>query len=126
MGRLDQLGLDLKLSKEEEAERLDKGGDRLAHLRLALGGMIPFADGGRRLGPPVCLIFEGGGASGKGGGVKRLVAPPDPRPVRYTAHSAPTPHEKRHHYLHPLPPALPGWGGGAGGGPPLDRRRAGG
>src|SRR5947208_13114300 len=57
MGRLDQLDLSLKLSKEEEAERLETGGERLAHLRLALGGMIPFADGARRLGPPVCLVF---------------------------------------------------------------------
>src|SRR4051794_18057188 len=132
MGRLDQLGLDLKLSKEEEAERLDKGGDRLAHLRLALGGVIPFAhggggarappgprlwggggggQGGRRLGPPVCLIFEGWDASGKGGAIKRLVAHLDPRHVRYTAYSAPTPDEKRHHYLHRFAPALPGWGG---------------
>src|SRR3954449_10768798 len=38
MGRLDQLDLSLKLSKGEEAERLEIGGERLAHLRLALGG----------------------------------------------------------------------------------------
>ena len=111
MGRLDQLDLSLKLSQEEEVERLEKGGERLAHLRLALGGMIPYADGDRRLGPPVCLVFEGWDASGKGGAIKRLVAHLDPRHVRYTAYSAPTPDEKRHHYLHRFSPALPGWGG---------------
>src|SRR5689334_10872649 len=83
VGRLDQLDLSLKLSKEEEAERLEEGGERLAHLRLALGGMIPFGDGNRRLGPPVCLVFEGWDASGKGGAIKRLVAHLDPRHVRY-------------------------------------------
>ena len=111
MGHLDQLDLSLRLSKEEEAERLEKGGERLAHLRLALGGMIPFADGVRRLGPPVCLVFEGWDASGKGGAIKRLVAHLDPRHVRYAAFAAPTPDEKRHHYLHRFAPALPGWGG---------------
>src|SRR4051794_21703125 len=111
MGRLDQLDLDRKLSKDEEAERLESGGGRLAHLRLALGGMGGFADGARRLGPPVCLVFEGWDASGKGGAIKRLVAHLDPRHVRYTPYSAPTPDEKRHHYLHRFAPALPGWGG---------------
>jgi polyphosphate kinase 2 (PPK2 family) len=111
MGRLDQLDLNSKLSKDEEAERLDKGGDRLAHLRLALGGMVPYADGSRRLGPPVCLVFEGWDASGKGGAIKRMVAHLDPRHVRYVAFSAPTADEKRHHYLHRFAAALPGWGG---------------
>jgi AMP-polyphosphate phosphotransferase len=111
MGRLDDLDLTLKLSKEEEAERLAIGGERLAHLRLALGGMIPYTDGVRRLGPPVCLVFEGWDASGKGGAIKRLVAHLDPRHVRYAAFAAPTADEKRHHYLHRFAAALPGWGG---------------
>jgi hypothetical protein len=41
MGRLDELDLSLKLSDEEEAERLQAGWKRLAGLRLALGGKLP-------------------------------------------------------------------------------------
>jgi polyphosphate kinase 2 (PPK2 family) len=111
MGRLDQLDLSLKLSRAEEERRLEQGGERLAQLRLTLGGMLPFGDGERRLGPPVCLVFEGWDASGKGGAIKRLVSHLDPRHVRYAAFAAPTPDEKRHHYLHRFAPALPGWGG---------------
>ncbi|MBA2793378.1 MAG: UDP-galactose-lipid carrier transferase [Thermoleophilaceae bacterium] len=76
-------------------------------LRLALGGKL----GGPDLGPPVCVVFEGWDASGKGGAIKRLVAPLDIRHVRVAQFSAPTPDEKRHHYLWRFWPSLPGWGG---------------
>lgn len=106
------LDLTLKLSSAEQDERLEAGGDRLAQLRLALGGMLPFGgEDAPRLGPPVCLVFEGWDASGKGGAIKRLTAALDPRHVRYASYAAPTPDEKRHHYLHRFAPALPGWGG---------------
>jgi polyphosphate kinase 2 (PPK2 family) len=105
------IDLSLKLSGSEEKERLEKGGERLTQLRLALGGMQPFGDGERRLGPPVCLVFEGWDASGKGGAIKRLTAPMDPRHVRYASYAAPTPDEKRHHYLQRFWSALPGNGG---------------
>ena len=105
------IDLSLKLSREEEAARLDAGGRRLVQLRLALGGMLPFGDGEKRLGPPLCLVFEGWDASGKGGAIKRLTAQLDPRHVRYASYAAPTPDEKRHHYLHRFAPAIPGWGG---------------
>jgi AMP-polyphosphate phosphotransferase len=109
MGRLDDLDLSLSLSKEEEKERLDLGGRRLATLRLALGGKLPGYEG--MLGPPVCALFEGWDASGKGGAIKRLVAPLDPRHVRVAAAAAPTPDEKRHHFLWRFWPALAGFGG---------------
>jgi len=112
MATREGLDLALKLSSSEQHDRLDAGGDRLAQLRLALGGMLPF--GGEtetRLGPPVCLVFEGWDASGKGGAIKRLTVALDPRHVRYASYAAPTPDEKRHHYLHRFAPALPGWGG---------------
>jgi polyphosphate kinase 2 (PPK2 family) len=111
MGRLDELDLSLKLSREEEQTRLEKGGERIAQLRLTLGGALPFGDGERRLGPPLCLVFEGWDASGKGGAIKRLVSHLDPRHMRYSPYAAPTPDEKRHQYLHRFAPALPGWGG---------------
>ncbi len=121
MGRLDELDLSLKLSKEEEAERLAAGWRRLEALRLALGGKLP----GYGLGPPVCVLFEGWDASGKGGAIKRLVAPLDIRHVRVAQFAAPTPDEKRHHYLWRFWPQLPGWGGMAVLRPLLVRARAG-
>jgi polyphosphate kinase 2 (PPK2 family) len=107
VGVLDELDLSLKLSKKEEAERLDAAWVRLQQLRLTLGGLI----GKDELGPPVCVIFEGIDASGKGGAIKRLVAQVDPRHVRVVQFAAPTHDEKRHHFLWRFWPKLPGWGG---------------
>jgi polyphosphate kinase 2 (PPK2 family) len=107
MGVLDELDLSKKLSKEEEVEQLKAGWTRLTQLRLTLGGLI----GSGELGPPVCVAFEGGDASGKGGAIKRLVAPLDPRHVRVVQFAAPTHDEKRHHFLWRFWPSLPGWGG---------------
>jgi AMP-polyphosphate phosphotransferase len=107
MGRLDELDLSLKLSKDEELERLENGWARLEALRLALGGKLH----GYGLGPPVCVLFEGWDASGKGGAIRRLVRPFDLRHVRVAQFSAPTPDEKRHHYLQRFWPVLPGEGG---------------
>jgi AMP-polyphosphate phosphotransferase len=107
VGRLDQLDLSLKLSKEEEAERLEAAQDRLLALRLRLGGLT----GDGTLGPPLCVLLEGWDASGKGGAIKRLLAQLDLRHVRVVSYAAPTPHEKRHHWLWRFWPALPGWGG---------------
>jgi polyphosphate kinase 2 (PPK2 family) len=107
MGRLDEVDLSLKYSKEEGEERLDAAQERLAALRLTIGGQI----GSGKIGPPVCVIFEGWDASGKGGAIKRLVYPMDPRHVRVAQFAAPTDDEKRHHFLWRFWPALPGWGG---------------
>src|SRR6186997_15240 len=107
MGRLDEVDLTLKLSREEEERELKALGARLAQLRLTLGGLI----GECRLGPPLVVVFEGWDASGKGGAIKRLVAPLDPRHVRVSQFAVPTKDEKRHHFLGRFWPALPGWGG---------------
>jgi AMP-polyphosphate phosphotransferase len=107
VGRLDELDLSLKLSRKEEARALDRGWERLAQLRLTLGGLI----GEKRIGPPVLVLFEGWDASGKGGTIKRLVAQIDPRHVRVVQFAAPTYDEKRHHFLWRFSPSLPGWGG---------------
>jgi polyphosphate kinase 2 (PPK2 family) len=108
MGRLDELDLSLELKRSEHDERLAAGGRRLAQLRLALGGKL---DGSGRLGPGLAVVIEGWDASGKGGAIKRLVAPLDTRHVRVASYAAPTPDEKRHHYLRRFWPALPGLGG---------------
>ena len=107
MGRLDELDLSKSLSRREEARELDRDWERLTQLRLTLGGLI----GEHRLGPPVCVVFEGWDASGKGGAIKRLLAQMDPRHVRVVQFAAPTPDEKRHHFLWRFFPLLPGWGG---------------
>jgi AMP-polyphosphate phosphotransferase len=107
VGRLDQLDLSKKLSKSDEAEALERGWKRITELRLTLGGQI----GAKELGPPVCVAFEGWDASGKGGAIKRLVSPLDPRHVRVVSFAAPTHDEKRHHFLWRFWPVMPGWGG---------------
>jgi AMP-polyphosphate phosphotransferase len=107
VARLEALDLKLKLSREEEAARLAAAQTRLLQLRLVLGGLL--GDGG--IGPPLLVVFEGWDASGKGGAIKRLVAPLDPRHVRVKQFAAPTYDEKRHHYLARFVPSLPGWGG---------------
>ncbi len=108
MGRLDELDLSLRLSANEEAKRLASAQQRLLQLRLLSGGLI--GDAGQ-LGPPLCIVFEGWDASGKGGCIRRLVAPLDPRHVRVAQFAAPTYDEKRHHFLWRFWPKLPGWGG---------------
>jgi polyphosphate kinase 2 (PPK2 family) len=48
---------------------------------------------------PVCVVFEGWDASGKGGAIKRLTEAIDPRGFRVIAVRAPTLEEKEHPYL---------------------------
>jgi polyphosphate kinase 2 (PPK2 family) len=107
MGRLDEVDLGLKLKKSEQNEKLEELGDRLQDLRLRCAGLR----GSEKLGKPVCVLFEGWDASGKGGAIKRLVNPFDLRHVRVRQYEAPTADEKRHHFLDRFVPALPGWGG---------------
>jgi polyphosphate kinase 2 (PPK2 family) len=107
VGRLDEVDLSLKLKRKEYEERLAGAQERLSALRLQLGGLV----GDGRLGPPVCVLFEGWDASGKGGAIKRLTMELDHRHVRVASFSAPTHDEKRHHFFWRFSPALPGWGG---------------
>jgi AMP-polyphosphate phosphotransferase len=107
MSRLADVDLSLALSKKEAKAQLKEAQDRLVHLRLLLGGQI----GPGQLGPPLCVLFEGWDASGKGGAIQRLVGELDPRHVRVAQFAAPTHDEKRHHFLWRFWPVLPGWGG---------------
>jgi AMP-polyphosphate phosphotransferase len=107
VARLEDVDLTARLSREEEEKRLHAAQLRLLHLRLIIGGQLS----GGELGPPVCIVFEGWDAAGKGGAIKRLVAPLDPRHVRIAPFAAPTHDELRHHFLWRFWPPLPGWGG---------------
>jgi polyphosphate kinase 2 (PPK2 family) len=105
--RLEDADLSARMSRDEEAKRLRKAQLRVLHLRLINGGQLT----GGKLGPPVCIVFEGWDAAGKGGAIKRLVEPLDPRHVHIAPFAAPTPDELRHHFLWRFWPPLPGWGG---------------
>ena len=107
MTRLDDVDLTLRLSKKQAKRELAAAQERLVHLRLLLGGQI----GPREIGPPLCVLFEGWDASGKGGAIQRLVSELDSRHVRVAQFAAPTYDEKRHHFLWRFWPKLPGWGG---------------
>jgi polyphosphate kinase 2 (PPK2 family) len=107
--RLDEVDLSLDLSRAQESARLADAQARLLYLRLVLGGL--YDSDGTVLGPPVTVLFEGWDASGKGGAIRRLLAPMDPRHVRVAQFAAPTYDEKRHHFLARFWAALPGWGG---------------
>jgi AMP-polyphosphate phosphotransferase len=107
VGRLDEAGTKAKIPKDEYEPRLEAAQKLLAARRLQMAGKI----GDGRLGPPLCVLMEGWDASGKGGAIERLTAELDHRHVRIKEFAAPTPDEKRHHYLARFVPALPGWGG---------------
>jgi polyphosphate kinase 2 (PPK2 family) len=107
MTRLSKVSLSADLPKQEAEDRLAAAQQRMLRLRLLLGGQL----GEHKIGPPLCVVFEGWDASGKGGTIKRLVAPLDPRHVRVAQFAAPTYDEKRHHFLQRFWAVLPGWGG---------------
>jgi AMP-polyphosphate phosphotransferase len=107
MSRLADVDLSLRLDKKEGKHQLAAAQQRLVHLRLLLGGQI----GSGELGPPLCVLLEGWDAAGKGGAIRRLVGELDSRHVRVAQFSAPTPDEKRHHFMWRFWPVLPGWGG---------------
>ncbi len=107
MASLDDVDLSLKLSKKEGEERLQRAQKRLLALRLQCGGLI----GDGSLGPPLLILFEGWDAAGKGGAIRRLTAPLDPRHFQVSEFAEPTAREKRHHFLWRFWPHVPGWGG---------------
>ncbi|MFC3386699.1 polyphosphate kinase 2 family protein [Couchioplanes azureus] len=107
MSRLGSAAAPVDLGRKKAAARLERAQQRLLRLRLLLGGQL----GEHKIGPPLCVLFEGWDASGKGGAIKRLVAPLDPRHVRVSQFAAPTYDEKRHHFLQRFWAVLPGWGG---------------
>jgi polyphosphate kinase 2 (PPK2 family) len=107
MSRLADVDLTSSLDKKEYKQRLEAGQARLERLRLTAGGQLTGGD----LGPPVCVLVEGWDASGKGGAIQRMASPLDARHLKVVSFAAPTPREKRHHFLWRFWPELPGQGG---------------
>jgi polyphosphate kinase 2 (PPK2 family) len=107
MGRLDDLDLSVRLGREDYEERLAAGQRRLLELRLDLGGHLANPD----IGPGVLVVFEGSDAGGKGGTIRRIVEPLDPRHYRVSAFSKPSYDEKRKHFLWRFWADVPGLGG---------------
>ncbi len=63
------------------------------------------------IGPGLLIVIEGSDAGGKGGAVRRIVEPLDPRHYSVYAYSKPTDSEKRHHFLWRFWTKIPGLGG---------------
>lgn len=106
MGVIEQLDLTRRLDRESYARKLEDEQRRLLQLRLHLGGEI-----GSGLGPGLLVLFEGPDAAGKGGAIKAIVGHLDPRHYTVVNYAAPTPREKRHHFLWRFYRELPGHGG---------------
>ncbi len=107
MARLDDLDLTERLGTREYDKRLGVAQRRLLQLRLHLGGQM----GSGNLGPALLIVFEGPDAAGKGGAIRQMVGPLDPRHYRVSTFAAPTVDEKRHHFLWRFYRELPGLGG---------------
>ncbi len=107
MGRLDELDLTQRLGRQEYEQRIIAAQRRLLHLRLHLGGQM----GRGGIGPALLIVFEGPDAGGKGGTIKRIVEPLDPRHYRVSTYAKPTFDEKRHHFLWRFYRDIPGLGG---------------
>ena len=94
---LSKVDLSLAYTKEEYKEKLKKLQDRMEILHSEL----------YRQRIPVVLGFEGWDAGGKGGAIKRLTEPMDPRGYLVSPTASPTPTEKSHHYLWRFWKAMP-------------------
>jgi len=103
MPRRRDLDLSLTLSRPEQDERLERGGKRWsAAPGTGASWRSPMARSA--LGPPLCLVFEGWDASGKGRRDQTADRGAGPAARRYRplrAHAD----EKRHHYLQRFGPA---------------------
>ncbi len=111
MGVLDKLDLTQRLDRDEYEKRVLRGQRRFLQLRLALGGQMAVGQsGGGKIGPGILVIMEGPDAAGKGGAIKIMVSPLDPRHYRVVSYGAPSKLEKDHHFLWRFYTELPGMG----------------
>lgn len=107
MGYLDRLDLTAKLNNEEYEQRLVAAQRRMLELRLHTLGLLDQP----QLGPGVLVVLEGSDAGGKGGALKRIVEPLDPRHYTVSAFAKPSFEEKTRHFLWRFWTDVPGLGG---------------
>jgi polyphosphate kinase 2 (PPK2 family) len=106
VGRLESIDLTARLSDAEYEARLSAAQRRMLQLRLHLGGHLESPE----VGPGLLVVFEGSDAGGKGGALKRIVEPLDPRHYRVSAFAKPSLDEKRKHFLWRFWKEVPGLG----------------
>ena len=107
MGRLDDLDLSAKLGSDEYDARLLAAQRKLLSIRLDLAGLLDDPE----LGPGVLVVMEGSDAGGKGGVIRRIVEPLDPRHYSVSTYAKPTFDEKTRHFLWRFWKDMPGLGG---------------
>ena len=107
MGRLEKIDLGARLDRDEYEVRLLAAQRRFLELRLVLGGQTR----GGILGPGLLVVVEGSDAGGKGGAIRRMVEPLDPRHFSVHSYAKPTDDELRHHFLWRFWKEIPGLGG---------------
>jgi polyphosphate kinase 2 (PPK2 family) len=103
----DKFDLSGRLTDEEYTTRIYAAQRRLVELRLQIGGHLETP----QIGPGVLVVFEGSDAGGKGGAIKRIVEPLDPRHYRVSTFAKPSFDEKRKHFLWRFWKEVPGLGG---------------
>jgi polyphosphate kinase 2 (PPK2 family) len=107
MSRLAHLDLTAKIDKLEYEERLYAAQRKLLALRLDMAGLMDDPE----LGPGVLVVMEGSDAGGKGGAIKRIVEPLDPRHYDVFTYAKPNFEEKSRHFLWRFWKDVPGLGG---------------
>jgi polyphosphate kinase 2 (PPK2 family) len=106
MRLFDKVDLTARLDDEEYEARLRSAQRRLLELRLEIGGHLETP----QVGPGLLVVFEGSDAGGKGGAIKRIVEPLDPRHYRVSTFAKPSLDEKRKHFLWRFWKEVPGLG----------------
>ncbi len=112
MTRLDKIDLTSAIGRADYETRLAAAQQRFLELRLELGGHLAHEGQSEgRIGPGLLIVMEGSDAGGKGGAIKRMVEPLDPRHYSVYSYAAPDSRELRHHFLWRFWAKVPGKGG---------------
>ena len=97
MPKLKDVDLSLSLTQEEYKKELKRLQDSIEQLQYKI----------KRKNIPVIIAYEGWDAAGKGGNIKRLAYPLDPRGMKVHPIGSPEPHEKARHFLYKFYTRLP-------------------
>ncbi len=89
MPKLSEVDLSVSIDRDKYKKELDALQEKIAHLHnIIYRKRIPFV-----------ICYEGWDAAGKGGNIRRLAYPLDPRGFDVYPIASPEPHEKARHYL---------------------------